>query len=86
MNEETTQGNKGVWWKPAVSIFSEISMWIAVPVLLSLVAGKYLDTKYGTKPVMLLVLAGLGFLVSSYGIIRTVKIYMKKIKEESRKE
>lgn len=76
----------GVWWRPAVQIFSEISTWIAVPIVLALVAGRYLDTRYGTKPMMLLLLAGLGFLISSYGIIRTVKIYTKKLKDDSDKK
>lgn len=61
-----------------MQIFSEISTWIAVPVILALIAGKALDKHYGTKPVLLLVSAGIGFLISSYGIVRAVKNFTKK--------
>ena len=74
-----------IWWKPAVQIFSEISSWIAVPIILALIAGKALDKHYGTKPWMLLILAGVGFLISSYGIVRSVKRFIEKTKEEVEK-
>jgi F0F1-type ATP synthase assembly protein I len=63
-----------------MQIFSEVSSWIAVPIILALIAGKALDKHYGTKPTMLLVSAGIGFLVTAFGIFRTVRNYMKKIK------
>ncbi|OGI61243.1 hypothetical protein A2814_00550 [Candidatus Nomurabacteria bacterium RIFCSPHIGHO2_01_FULL_38_19] len=71
-------------WIPAVQIFSEISTWIAVPIILALIAGKALDGRYGTKPLWLLILAGVGFLVTSFGIFRTVRNYMKKFPDQSR--
>ena len=70
------------WWKPGVQIFSEVSTWIVVPIILALIAGKALDKHYGTKPLMLLVLAGIGFLISSYGIVKAVKKYSVKIKKD----
>ncbi len=71
------------WWKPGVQIFSEISTWIFAPIILALIGGKALDAHYGTKPLMLLILAGLGFLISSFGIARAVKNYMQKLKEKT---
>jgi len=65
----------GIWWKPAVEIFSEISTWIAVPIILAVIVGKALDTRYGTKPYLLLTSAGIAFLISSYGIVKAVKKY-----------
>ena len=82
---QENKNKNSIWWKPAVEIFSEISTWIAVPIILALIAGKALDNHYGTKPWMLLILAGVGFLISSFGIVRTVKRYMKKITEEIEK-
>ena len=73
--------NGGPWWKPAMQIFSEISTWIAAPIILALIAGKALDNHYDTKPLMLLTLAGAGFIISSLGIIFTVKRYIIKIKK-----
>jgi len=75
----------GVWWKPAVEIFSEISTWIAAPIILALIVGKALDNRYGTKPWLLLILAGIGFLISSFGIVRAVKRFVEKTKEEVKK-
>ena len=74
----------GAWWKPAVEIFSEISTWIAVPIILALVAGKALDNHFGTKPLLLLICTGLGFLASSFGIVRSVKRYAAKMKKEDK--
>ncbi len=75
--------NKGVWWKPAVQVFSEISTWIAFPIILALIAGKALDKHFGTKPVMLLVSALLAFLISSFGIVRTTKKYAAKMLDKN---
>jgi hypothetical protein len=75
-------GGSGPWWKPGVEIFSEISSWIVVPIVLALIAGKALDSRYGTKPLWLLLLAGLAFIVSSYGIVRAVRNYARKIKNK----
>ena len=82
MNKDIKQQNSGPWWKPAMQIFSEVSTWIAVPIILALIAGKALDQRYDTKPLMLLVLAGIAFLISAYGIVQSVRNYAKKIKEK----
>lgn len=71
------------WWEPAVEIFTQVSGWIAAPVVISLVLGKYLDSKFGTKPWIFLVLTGIAFLISIYGIVKVVGRYMKKIEEEN---
>src|SRR5438105_1930773 len=70
---------KGPWWKPAVQIFSDVSTWIAVPIVLALIFGKMLDAHFGTKPVIFLCLVGFSFLVSCVGIYKVVKNYMKKL-------
>lgn len=81
---ENNQNNEGPWWKQGVALFSEVSTWIFVPIILALIAGKALDNHYGTKPLWLLILAGLSFLVSAYGIFKSVKKYTDKIKEEEK--
>ena len=73
----------GIWWKPAVEIFSEISTWIAVPIILAVIGGKALDTHYGTKPYLLLALSGIAFLISAYGIVKAVKKYAKDINKKN---
>ncbi|OGI45894.1 hypothetical protein A2121_01290 [Candidatus Nomurabacteria bacterium GWB1_40_6] len=68
----------GVNWKPAMQIMSEISTWIVVPIVMALIFGKMLDTRFGTKPIIFLSLAAIAFLFSCFKIVRVVKNYMKK--------
>jgi F0F1-type ATP synthase assembly protein I len=77
--------NKGIWWKPAFEIFSEISTWIAVPIILAVILGKYLDERYNTKPWLLIGCTVVAFLISSYGIVKAVKKYAAKIMKEEKK-
>lgn len=79
-------GQNGPWWKPGVKIFSEVSTWIFVPIILALTAGKALDKHYGTGHLFLLVLAGIGFFITSFGIFRTVRKYVKSQKQQSAEE
>ena len=85
--EENNNNKKmvGPWWKPAFEIFSEISTWIAVPIILAVIGGKALDEHYNTKPWMLIGLTIIAFLISSYGIVKAVKNYAAKIKKEDKK-
>jgi F0F1-type ATP synthase assembly protein I len=83
--EENNNNNK-IWWKPAFEIFSEISTWIAVPVIIAVIAGKALDTHYGTKPWILAGSVVIAFLISSYGIVKAVKEYAAKIKKEEKEK
>jgi F0F1-type ATP synthase assembly protein I len=69
-------------WVSALSVFSEISTWIIVPILLALFAGKALDAHFGTKPVIFLTLVGAAFVMTCYGIVRVVKNYKKKLEEK----
>lgn len=79
-NQGLPASGGGPWWKPGVAIFSEVSTWIFVPIVLALFGGKALDAHYSTKPLFLLVLAGVAFLVSAYGIVKAVKKFTNKIK------
>jgi len=67
------------WWGPALEIFGRISAWVVIPIVLALIIGKKLDAHYETKPWIFLGLTLFGFLISSFGIVHTVKIYMRKI-------
>lgn len=74
-NEDT----KEPWWKPAFEIFGRISVWVVVPIVAALIAGKWLDARYGTSPWAFLSLSGIGFLISSFGIVYTAREYIRKI-------
>lgn len=85
-NKEVPVSPGGPYWKAGVKIVSDISTWIIVPIVLALVFGKMLDARYGTEPVIFLVFAGLGFLVTALGITKIVRDYMKKLKETEKKD
>jgi F0F1-type ATP synthase assembly protein I len=86
--EENKQNmnNTGPWWKDGVQIFTQVSVWIVVPILLALFVGKSLDAHFGTKPIIFLILAGVGFLFSCFGIVRVVRKYLKEIQNLSEKK
>ena len=65
---------------------SDVSTWVVVPIVGALVLGKFLDKRFGTEPVIFLVLAGLGFLLTCYGIFKITKDYMKKLGAGEKKE
>lgn len=73
------------WWKPALTVFSQISGWIVVPLLLALIIGKKLDTHFGTAPWIFLGATALGFAVSSFGIVRTAFAYIRDIAKDNGK-
>ena len=71
------------WWKPAFEVFSRVSAWVIVPIVGALILGKYLDGYYGTKPWIFLVLSCIGFLISSFGIVYTIRDYLRKMEANS---
>ena len=68
-----------------MQVLSEVSTWIVVPIVLALIFGKMLDSRYGTKPTIFLVCAGIGFLITCLGIYRVMKKYTGTLKETAKK-
>ena len=77
----TEENKKNQWWAPALELFTQVSTWIVAPIVCALIFGKILDAHFGTKPVLFLVLAGIGFLITCIGIVRVIKNYTKKLKD-----
>lgn len=70
------------WWKPAIKLFSVLTGWIVVPVIIALFLGKYLDKRYGTEPWIFVALIIIAFLTSMLKIAMTAKQYMKDLAKE----
>lgn len=70
------------WWQPGLILFSKLSTWIAIPILLALFAGRYLDKKFGTEPWLFLSLTGFSFLISTAGLVFEANKAMKKIEAD----
>ena len=78
------ENKKNLNWRPAFKIFTQVSGWIVGPIILALIAGKALDSQFGTKPWIFLVFTGIAFFISSFGIVRVVSKYLKKIEQEEK--
>lgn len=84
--KENSKNTKAPWWQPGLVLFGRLSGWIAVPVIIGVFVGKYLDKKYNTEPWLFLLSVGVAFILSMLGIIRDAMRAMKEIeKEESDK-
>lgn len=76
--------NPSDWWKPGIMVFVKVSTAIALPIIVALFVGKYLDTKFGTTPWMFLGLTFIAFGVSLFSIWKTIKGYLSKLKNEKK--
>ena len=71
------------WWQPAIAIFVQVTGWIAVPIIIALYAGRWLDMRYESEPWLFLITMGVAFAISSIGIVKITLSYIKKIEKEA---
>lgn len=76
----------GAWWKPGVIIFSKVSASIAIPIVLALYIGKYLDKKYNSEPWLFLGLTFIAFMFSLFYIWKSIVKYMNDLEIEEREK
>jgi F0F1-type ATP synthase assembly protein I len=81
---ESNKDNKELWYKPAMMIFANISGWIAGPIILALIVGKWLDKKYNSEPWFFIGLTGVAFFISIFGILKILMKYIKDIESEAK--
>lgn len=74
------------YWKDAIRAFGRMSGWIIAPIIISLLAGKWLDSHFDTAPVWLLILTGLSFIASMYGITKEAKAYLAQTQSNTNSE
>ena len=70
------------WWRDGVIVFTKVSAYIAIPVIVASYLGEYLDKKYNTGNLLFLLSVGVAFLSTIYLIWREMKVYKKKLDEE----
>lgn len=75
---------KKPWWQDSVMLFTQLSGWIGIPVILGVFLGKWLDQKYGTEPWLFLATVGLAFIISMIGLVKEASLAIKKIELESK--
>ena len=72
------------WWQAGMVVFTEVTGWIAVPILIALFLGRYLDEKNNSEPWFYLGLTGVAFVVSSIGIVIVASKYIRQIERENK--
>jgi len=71
----------------AIRLFVQFSGWVAGPVIVAVIAGKWLDARYGTKPWIFLGLIAFAFIITSIALTRQALDAMKAIEtKESPKD
>jgi len=71
MENQAQKSPQSPWWQPGLMLFAELSGWIAVPVILGVFLGKWLDQRYNTKPWLFLITVFVAFIISMIGIVKT---------------
>ncbi|MEA1925691.1 MAG: AtpZ/AtpI family protein [Patescibacteria group bacterium] len=57
-------------WQSNIILFAKLNGWIAGPVIIALIIGKWLDDKYNIDPWSFLALIGFAFVISIIGITK----------------
>ena len=70
----------------SLRVLASITAWIAGPVIIGVFVGRWLDNKYHTEPLLLLVTIGFCFLISMYGLVINALKEFKKIEIEAEVE
>ena len=80
------ENNKKSYWGDSLVVFARMSSWVAGPIIVGLFIGKWLDSKYGTAPTIFIASITISFLLSTFGIVKEAKRYMKVIEKEIEKK
>jgi len=69
--------NKNFKFTYAMSLLTQIGVFISVVAVAFVLGGKYFDDKYHTSPLFLLIALALSLVVNAYGVYRFLKPLMK---------
>ena len=75
------ENNKKSYWADSLIVFIRMSGWIAGPIIVGLFLGKWLDSKFGTAPLIFIATITLSFLCSIFGIVKEARQYMNAIEK-----
>lgn len=81
-----TSKQQAPWWQPGLILFLKLNGWIVAPVVIAIMAGKWLDRLLGTAPWILVVFIITAFTLSVFGITRQGLKAMNKQDEKNNKD
>jgi hypothetical protein len=84
-NKEKTN-TEAPWWRDGVVVFTKVSAYIAVPIILASYIGQFLDNKYNTGNLYFYISIAIAFLTTLYLIWKEMKTYKKKMERDSNVE
>ncbi|MEI7451663.1 MAG: AtpZ/AtpI family protein [Candidatus Falkowbacteria bacterium] len=79
---EKDQKSKNVDFVEPLKIATRLSAWIGFPVVIGYLIGSYLDRKYNSSPKWFLIVIGISFFISMFGLVRSALAEYKKISLE----
>lgn len=80
-----SENNSNIWGV-ALAFFAKISAWVAVPIIGALFLGRYLDSRFQTKPWIFLGLTGIAFIISLIGILKESREYLRDIEVKAKQD
>jgi len=72
-------------WILALKVFSRLSAWLAFPIVIGVFLGEWLDNQYNSSPKYFLIVIGLSFLVSIFGLAKNTLKEYKKLESDLKK-
>ncbi|HBU10312.1 MAG TPA: hypothetical protein DEA89_00095 [Candidatus Moranbacteria bacterium] len=76
---EEQKNPKIPWWQPGLVLFTRLSAWIAIPVVIAVIIGKYLDRVFHSQPWLMLASVSISFIIS---IVMLVRIGLKEMSKK----
>jgi F0F1-type ATP synthase assembly protein I len=83
--KEASAGNKQTWWQPALFMFTRLSVWVAVPVVIATYVGNWIDEKNNSAPWGLISVVGVAFVVSMIGLVYEAAKEYSRIDKDAKK-
>ncbi len=75
---------KSIDWVGPVKIAARLSSWIIFPVIAGFLLGSYLDNKYDSSPKWFLIVIGVSFFISMFGLVKNTIEEYKKIENNNK--
>jgi F0F1-type ATP synthase assembly protein I len=77
--EKSSQSAGKIWWQEPLNIFSRLSGWVILPLIVGMLLGRWLDRRYSSEPKWFLIVIGIAFIISTIGLVIQAKSEFKKI-------